>query len=220
MEAEFSREKCGVTPTHNIIDSCKIPHLIRTHFNQTKRVSEKVITGDRVTKRQDIRSSSELCNRTIVVTSAREWQHCRHPAPPQCCSIACSCTLTTCGLLGHVTALPCQDRDRDGSRSGNNGSTGAIHTNRAVSFRKLSGVNIKNCMLDVAVTSRVPAQRIKRPTLPATRTAGLGGAWGFCLPWVRFVDVETDRSWLAVCETVYSDTTANEKFVPESHSLA
>ena len=123
--------KLAASHPHNVTDSCTIPHLIRTHFSQTRRGSEKVITGDRVTKRQDIRSSCEPCNRTIVVTSAREWQQCSHPAPPQCCRSACSCTLTTCGLLGHVMALPCQDRDRDWSRSGNSGSTGAIHTNRA-----------------------------------------------------------------------------------------
>jgi len=153
------RAKHAASRPHNVIDSCTIPHLIRTHFSQTFRGSERVKTGDRLAKRQDIRSSCEPCNRTIVVTSVREWQQCSHPAPPQCCRSACSCILTTCGLLGHVMALLCQDRDRDCSRSGNSGSPGAIHTNRAVSFRKLSGVTIKNCMLDVAVTSRVPATK-------------------------------------------------------------
>ena len=72
---------------------CTSSHPIRTDFCLTRRDTERVITGDRLTKRQDIRSvRASRATEQFLVTSAREWQQCSHPAPPQCCRSACSCT--------------------------------------------------------------------------------------------------------------------------------
>jgi hypothetical protein len=124
-------------------------------------------------------------DRTLVVEASRAtnrtirgdlWQRMATERPsdpsPSVVRLPCSsCKLTTCGLLGHGMVMACQDRDRDCVEIWQYRFNGSHPHEQSAVFQETVWRYVKNCKLDVAVTSTVPPPQIKRLALPATRTA-------------------------------------------------